>query len=561
MYVNYLNRIVKLVFYFYSKQVSPQLIILKLTVLSWSKYKLALLLSLRALIGLGLTNCLSPDVFAQQPPNIIYIMSDDHDADAISAYNNTYIKTPGIDRIAKEGMKFNKAFVGNSICAPARATLLTGQHSHMNGIKDNRTRFDSSKITLPFLLRDAGYQTAVIGKWHLHSYPAGFDYWKILPGQGLYVNPWFITMAGDTITQQGYATGIINDEAIQWISNRDTTKPFALLLHHKAPHRYFFPDLKYLEKFHLHKFPEPSTLYTDSVGRGSAWRMQTMNILTDMELCSDLKVDPDYLEDIPEYKPAPEQVIYYNAIMNRVPPKDRARYKEIYAERGELLRRLRPTGKELLAYKFQWYMQDYLACVASIDESVVKLLSFLDDEKLAANTILMYTSDQGFYLGENGWFDKRFAYDVSMNTPLLVRWPGHIAPGSESNELVQNIDFAPTILDAAGVTVPGFMQGISLKPLLTGKVNSLKRKYLYYHYYEYVKDHTVIPHTAVRGSRYKLIYFYTVNEWEFYDLDKDPAEQNNVINAPEHQKSIKEMKRTLTKLRRQYKDLEPAGSL
>ncbi len=500
-------------------------------------------------------------VFAQQKPNIIYIMSDDHDNDAISAYNQQFISTPNIDRIAKEGMKFNKAFVGNSICSPARATLLTGQHSHKNGVKDNRTRFDSSRVALPHLLKDAGYQTAVIGKWHLHSYPSGFDYWKILPGQGLYSNPRLITMKGDTITQQGYATDVITDEALGWLDKRDKSKPFALLFHHKAPHRYFFPNLKYLEEFHKKTFPEPSTLYTDSTGRGSAWRIQTMSILHDMQLASDLKVDPAYLMDIPEYKPDSTQIAYYHAILNRAPEKERARYKEIYAERGKLLRELRPTGKELLKYKYQWYMQDFLACVASIDESVGRLLDYLDKNNLSANTAVIYTSDQGFFLGENGWFDKRFAYDVSMQTPLLMRWPGKIKPGAADNNLVQNIDFAPTILDMAGATVPEWMHGISLKPLATGKQESLPRKYLYYHYYEFVRDHTVIPHLAIRGDRYKLIYFYTVNEWQLYDLLKDPAEQTNLINDASHDKIVRHLKLELNRLRDLYDDHEPAGEL
>ena len=409
---------------------------------------------------------LSAATSAQQP-NIIYIMSDDHDADAISAYSKKLIQTPNIDRLAKEGIKFNNAFVGNSICGPARATLLTGQHSHKNGVIDNRKRFDSSRMSMPKLLQAAGYQTAVIGKWHLHSYPAGFDYWKILPGQGLYVNPRLIEMTGDTITQQGYATDVITDETIKWLEQRDKSKPFVLLLHHKAPHRYFFPNLKYLEAFHTKTFPEPATLYADTMNRGSAWHIQTMSILRDMQLCSDLKVDPAYVMDIPEYKPDSTQIAYYKAIMNRVPEKQRIRYKEIYAERGKLLRDLRPTGKELLKYKYQWYIQDFLACVASVDENVGRILDYLDQKNLTKSTAVLYTSDQGFFLGENGWFDKRFAYDVSMQTPLLMRWPGQIKPGSITNSMVQNIDYAPTILDIAGVPVPGWMQGLSLKNLVT----------------------------------------------------------------------------------------------
>ncbi len=499
--------------------------------------------------------------FAQQRPNIIYIMSDDHDADAISAYNKKLISTPNIDRIANEGILFNRCFVGNSICSPARATLLTGQHSHKNGVKDNFTRFDSSKITMPKLLQQAGYQTALVGKWHLHSYPTGFDYWKILPGQGLYFEPRLINMNGDTNTYHGYASDIITDEAISWLNNRGKNKPFVLLLHHKAPHRYFFPPLKYIEQFHDKIFPEPATLYADTTGHGSAWRVQTMSILDVMKLSSDLKVDPEYLKDIPWLKPDSAEIAYYHAILNRIPQPDRDRIKEIYAERGKLLQQLRPERKELLKYKYQWYMQDYLACVASVDENVGRVLKYLDDNNLTKNTMIIYTSDQGMYLGENGWFDKRFMYDKSMKTALMIRWPGHIKPKTITNAMVQNIDFAPTILDVAGATIPGWMQGLSLVSLVTGKKTSLNRPYLYYHYYEYSKDHTVIPHLGIRGERYKLIYFYTVNEWELYDLKTDPMEQHNLIHSPARQKIFLQMKDELIKLRDHYDDHEPAGEL
>jgi arylsulfatase A-like enzyme len=498
---------------------------------------------------------------ARQRPNIIYIMSDDHDADAISAYNKTFIHTPNIDRLASEGMLFKRAFVGNAICGPSRATLLTGQHSHKNGFIDNRSRFDSSKVTFPKLLQQAGYQTAVIGKWHLVSYPTGFDYWKIVPGQGLYVNPRFITMKGDTITQKGYATDVITDESLNWLNNRDKNKPFLLLLHHKAPHRSFLPPLKYIQAFSNKTFPEPGTLFADTAGHGTAWRLQTMSLLPDMKLCSDLKVDPRYLADIPALKPDTAEVAYYNSTMNRIPEPERSAIKALYAKRGEILQKEKPSGKKLLQYKYQWYMQDYLACVASIDENVGRVLQYLDSTGLSNNTLVMYTSDQGFYLGENGWFDKRWMYDVAMQTPLLARWPGHIKPATVSNAMVQNIDLAPTLLQSAGVAVPGSMQGESLLPLLTGKIQKLKREYLYYHFYEYKADHTVLQHLGIRGDRYKLIYFYTVNEWEFYDLQTDPQEQHNLIHSGKHQILIEGMKNRLVLARKQYEDTEPAGEL
>lgn len=488
-------------------------------------------------------------------------MSDDHDADAISAYNKSLINTPGFDRIANEGIRFNKCFVGNSICSPARATLLTGQHSHKNGVKDNRTPFDGQRVTVPKLLSQAGYQSAIIGKWHLHSYPTGFDFWKILPGMGQYFDTRIINMTGDTLTTRGYATDAITTEAISWLDHREKDKPFVLFLHQKAPHRYFLPDAKHLEQFYTKKIPEPATLFADTAGHGSAWRTQTMSILNDMTLCSDLKVNPADLGNIPELTPDSAEVAYYNAIFRRMPAEERNRLQQIYAERGKILKEKRPRGKELLKYKYQWYMQDYLACVASVDDNTTRLLKYLDEKNLSNNTVVIYTSDQGMYLGENGWFDKRFMYDVSMGTPLMVRWPGKIKPQSVSNTMVQNIDFAPTILDLAGAKIPDSMQGRSLVPLLTGKQTSLNRPFLYYHYYEFGRDHTVVPHLGIRGERYKLIYFYTVNEWELYDLQRDPREQINLIHSSKHLSVIADLKKELNRQRDLYDDHEPAGTL
>ena len=513
-----------------------------------------------ALLLISFLILISSTAFAQQLPNIIYIMSDDHDAKAISAYDKSLTQTPNIDRIANEGMLFTRAFVGNSICAPARATLLTGQHSHKNGVKDNHTRFDSSKITMPKLLQQAGYQTAIVGKWHLHSYPTGFDYWKILPGQGLYFEPRLISMKGDTSTFHGYATDVITNEAIQWLDHRDKEKPFLLLLHHKAPHRHFFAPLKYIQKFHNKHFPVPSTLYEDTTGHGTAWHLQTMSILHDMELPSELKVDPKYLMNIPWLKPDSAEIADYHSIINRIPQPERNAIVETYKERGELIQKLKPKGKELLKYKYQWYMQDYIATVASVDENVGRLLDYLDKNNLTKNTLVIYTSDQGMYLGQNGWFDKRWMYDVSMRSPLMMRWPGHIKPKSIENTMVQNIDYAPTFLDVAGVAIPDWIQGLSLKPLITGKQKTLPRQKLYYHFYEY-NDLTVLQHLGIRGERYKLIYFYPVNEWELYDLKNDPGEQKNLIHLQHYQSVFIKMKKELQKQRDLYDDHEPAGDL
>ena len=489
-------------------------------------------------------------------------MSDDHDADAISVYNKKFITTPNMDRIAKEGMQFTNCFVGNSICSPVRATVLTGQHSHLNSIKDNRTPFDGNRITLPKLLQQAGYQTALIGKWHLHSLPTGFDYWTVLPGQGVYHSTRLVTMNNDTIRYNEYATSLITNKTLDWLKNqRDPGKPFFVMMHHKAPHRNWVPELKWLEVFSKKKFPEPPTLYADTTGKGAAFKNQRMSILKDMTLCTDLKIDPQYIMDIPHLKPDSNEIRSYHAFMNWIPEAERKRMKEIFAERGRLLQQLRPTGNELLKLKYQWYMQDYLACVASVDESVGDILKYLDESGLSKNTMVIYTSDQGFYLGENGLFDKRFMYDVSMQTPLLVKWPGKIKPGSVNTSLVQNIDFAPTMLDVAGVKIPDWMQGLSMKPILTGKQSAFARKELYYRYYEYPIDHYVIPHLGLREKQYKLIYFCTANEWEFYDMKADPTEQKNLIRIPKYQAEIARMKKNLVEVKAQYKDSEPAGDL
>lgn len=502
-----------------------------------------------------------PSLAQEKRPNILFIMSDDHDADAISAYQGTLIQTPGLDRMAREGMLFSRSFVSNSICSPARATILTGKYSHLNGVRDNRTPIDTSQYTYTKQMRKQGYQTALIGKWHLHSTPSGFDHFSVLPGQGNYYSPRFMNAKDTVVYRDGYATDEITRQTIEWLDQRDPKKPFAVMMHHKAPHRNWVPALKNLEKFSRMKFPEPPTLFADTAGKGAAFRHQKMRILQDMTLCVDLKIDPAYLMEIPHLKPSEQEIKGYQTQMNLIPEKTRQRIKEIYSERGKILRDKKPEGRELLALKYQWYMQDYLACVASVDESIARILDYLDEHHLSENTVVFYTSDQGFYLGENGWFDKRFMYDVSMQSPLIVRWKGHIKPNSKSDALVQNIDYTPTFLDLAGMAIPQDLQGLSLKPILLGKEKKLNRSSLYYRYYEFPVDHHVYPHLGVRTEKHKLIYFYTVNEWELYDLVKDPTEQKNVARDPAYQKVLKELKEELNRQRKHYKDNEPAGIL
>jgi len=486
-------------------------------------------------------------------PNIIYIMSDDHAYQALSAYGSVINKTPNIDRLANEGMIFQNAFVTNSICAPCRAVILTGKYSHLNGVKDNVDIFDSAQVTFPRLLQKAGYQTAIIGKWHLKSDPKGFDYWKILPGQGDYYNPDFITSKGRERIE-GYVTDIIGDLAIDWLENgRDKKKPFMLMCHNKAPHREWLPGPDHLKMYNGVKFPEPTTLFDDYSGRGSAAKLQEMTIMKNMSLSSDLKVRP---EDIKSIYPEDEQTIMpFKRSYSRMNEQQRKAWDEAYNPVGEEFKKNPPRGTDLLKWKYQRYLHDYLACIASVDDNVGRLLDYLEKSGLDKNTIVIYSSDQGFYLGEHGWFDKRFMYEQSLRTPLIVRWPGKIQPGSRCEQMVMNLDLAETFLDAAGVNIPADMQGTSLLPLLKGERPETWRDAIYYHYYEYPAVHMVKRHYGVRTTRYKLIHFYyDIDEWELYDLLNDPDELNNLYGKEGYEGITSDLKKKLEDLRIQYKD-------
>ncbi len=484
------------------------------------------LTSLIALCGI-LGNAQAAD--PAKRPNIVFIFTDDHASHAMSCYGSKVNKTPNLDRIAAEGVKFQNCFCTNSLCGPSRAVILTGKHSHLNGFIDNRSTFDASQQTFAKLLQKSGYQTSVIGKWHLVSNPTGFDHYEILVGQGPYYNPPMIR-DGEKVRHTGYTTSVITDLALDWLKNqRDPNKPFMLMFQHKAPHREWQPGPGYFDLYKDVEIPEPATLFDDYEGRGTAAKTQDMSMektLTPLDL---KLVPPNYLNE--------EQL---------------AMWHEAYDEENEAFRKADLKGKDLVRWKYQRYIKDYLRSVAAVDDSVGQMLDYLDESGLAENTVVFYSSDQGFYLGDHGWFDKRFMYEESLRMPFLCRWPGVTKPGSVNEDLVQNLDFAETFLDIAGVEVPKDMQGRSIVPLLKGETPSDWREAVYYHYYEYPAVHAVQRHYGVRTDRYKLIHFYNIDEWELYDLKSDPDELRNVVNESQYKEVIADLKSKLTDLREQY---------
>jgi arylsulfatase A-like enzyme len=507
-------------------------------------------------ICLFLSACSKNDTNSMRP-NIVFIMSDDHAYQAISAYSDKLIKTPNIDRIANEGILFTNACVTNSICAPSRATILTGKHTHIHGKIDNRMPFDTTNVTFPQILHDAGYQTAMFGKLHFGNNPKGFDEFKILPGQGRYYNPDFITNNGDTVIT-GYTTDIITDLTIDWLKNRrDDSKPFLLMYLHKAPHRPWLPAERYYKEYTRKTFPEPATLFDDYSGRGTAAKTAEMNILKHMFLGHDSKIYPEVFRELKIETSIKLDSASVTSMMNRFTDEQRIAWKAIYDPINDEFKKLYPqmTDEDLMRWKYQRYMQDYLACIAAVDENVGILLNYLEENNLDKNTIVVYTSDQGFYLGEHGWFDKRFIYDESFKTPLLVKWPNVIKPGSTSDEMVQNLDFAQTFLEIAGVKSPDDMQGESLMPLLTGDVKAWTREAVYYQYYEYPGWHMVKRHYGIVTKKYKLAHFYyDVDEWELYDRIKDPNEMQNVYNDSAYARIVVDLKKQLQELRIKYGD-------
>lgn len=505
-----------------------------------------------ATLALALAPSLS---FATDKPNIIFIFTDDHAYQAISAYGSMINHTPNIDRIAREGMRFDRALVTNSICAPSRAVILTGKYSHLNGVLDNRLRFDGSQQTFPKLLQAAGYQTAMFGKWHLKTAPTGFDAWEVLPGQGAYYNPDMRVGPGDTRRRhEGYATDIITDLSLEWLKERrDQDKPFMLMSQHKAPHRNWMPGPEHLSLYDGQHIWEPPTLFDDYSGRASPAAENRMEIGRHMVSAHDLKINP------PPDTPEDDRVLrqWMNSY-GRLTPAQKAMWDAVYGPKNEAMQKANLQGKDLIRWKYQRYIKDYLRCIASVDDNIGRILRYLDETGLAENTVVIYSSDQGFYLGEHGWFDKRWMYRESLRTPLVVRWPGVVKPGSTSRELVSNLDYAETFLEVAGVDVPPDMQGRSLVPLLHGNVPRNWRDSFYYHYYESQVAHGVPAHEGVRTHRYKLIRFYESDEWELFDLERNPEETQSIYGQAGMESVTAELKKELGRLRNTYGVTEPA---
>jgi len=468
---------------------------------------------------------------ASSRPNILYIMSDDHAYNAISCYGSKINQTPNIDRIAKEGMRFDSYFVTNSICGPCRAVILTGKYNHLNGFVRNGNRFHGEQQTFPKLLQKAGYQTAVVGKWHLSTDPTGFDYWHILYGQGPYYNPPMKTPQG-RVEHTGYTTDIITDETLKYLKEvRDPEQPFFLRSQHNAPHRNWQPGPKHLTMYDDVTIPEPDTLFDDYSNRAAPASKQEMTIARHMSRW-DLKL-------VPPGNLTPEQLKAWNAA---------------YEPKNEKFRESNLEGKDRVRWNYQRYIKDYLRCVASVDDNVGRVLDYLDESGLAENTVVMYSSDQSFYLGEHGWYDKRWMYEESLKNPLVVRWPGKVKPGSTSDTMTLNLDLAETFLDIAGVEIPGDMQGKSLVPILEGNTPEDWRTSMYYRYYEFPGPHMVAKHYGVRTDRYKLIYYPATDEWELFDLEQDPKELNSVYGDPAYQETVAELKKQLQALREKDKD-------
>ena len=493
---------------------------------------------------------------ADERPNILFIFSDDHAPHAIGAYGG-WLKsvnpTPNIDQLAAEGMLFVNSFCTNSICGPSRAVIQTGKHSHMNGFLNNGNRFDWNQQTFPKLLQQAGYQTAIFGKSHLAGKPQGYDNWTVLPGQGLYYNPDFITPEG-RMTVEGYCTDIVTEMGIEFLkSGRDADKPFLLMVQHKAPHRCWMPALRHLHLYDDIEIPEPDTLFDDYQDNAPPARHQELEI--------DRHMDPHYdlfLDLVPDEEPQAIQRVQDKSAwrnLKRFTPQQLTAWRQAWQPKDQAFHEANLSGKDLVRWKFQRYAKNYLRCIKGVDESVGRLQATLKELGLDDNTIVIYCSDQGFYVGDHGWYDKRWMYEESLKMPFVVKWPGVTQPGSRDEHLIQNIDYAPTFLTAAGASIPADIQGESLLPLLQGESPTDWRNSIYYHYYEFPSVHMVPRHYGIRTGRYKLMHFYEFGEeWELYDLKKDPDELTNLYGRAGKARLTSQLKGQLRGLQDYYQD-------
>ena len=504
------------------------------------------------LAAAGLSAC--SEAVEQERPNIIFIMTDDHTTQAMSCYGGNLIETPNMDRIADEGMRFDNCYATNALSGPSRACILTGKFSHKNGFTDNASTFDGSQLTFPKVMRENGYATGVVGKWHLISKPQGFDHWSILLGQneqGNYYKPVFYEN-GTVVNEDGYVTDVITDKAIEFIDEVHDEKPFMLMLHHKAPHRNWMPAPRHLGIFNDTVFPEPETLFDDYEGRGEAARSQDMNIENTLDDEWDLKLLTR------------EEILAGNNRLHdvyiRMPEEVQHKWDSVYAPRIAEYRSGKLQGDELVRWKYQQYMRDYLATAMSVDESIGRVMEYLEEIGELDNTVIVYTSDQGFFLGEHGWFDKRFMYEECLRMPFVIRYPKMIKAGSTSKAICMNVDFGPTFLDLAGIEVPSEMQGRSFRKVLEkkGRIPAGWREAAYYHYYEYPAEHSVKRHYGIRTSDCKLIHFYNdIDQWEMYDMKADPQEMRNVYDDPAYADKRAQMHRILEQVQQEYEDTDP----
>ncbi|TWT60221.1 sulfatase family protein [Rubinisphaera italica] len=506
----------------------------------------------RVLTILLLTNL--TQLSAAERPNILFIFTDDHAPHAIGAYEGwlqNVNPTPNIDKLAEQGMLFSNSFCTNSICGPSRAVIQTGLHSHLNGFRTNRDRFNGDQQTFPKLLQKVGYQTAMLGKWHLGTDPQGFDHWKVLPGQGDYYNPAFKTPQGREEVE-GYCTDLVTDMALDWLKNqRDSSKPFMMMCQHKAPHRTWMPPLRYLTLYDDVDIPEPATLFDRWEDNASPARHQEMEIDGHLNIVFDCFGPP-----IHNWDPYSGKSVDRSGAKNleRMTSEQLQAWNAAFDVKNNELKKLNLTGKDLVRWKYHRYIRNYLRCVKGVDDSVGRMMDYLKESGLDENTIVIYSSDQGFYLGDHGWYDKRWMYEESLKMPFIAKWPGTIKPGSVNTDLIQNLDYAETFLDIAGAPIPENMQGKSLVPLMKGETPDDWRDAIYYHYHEFPSVHMVAKHNGIRNDRYKLINFYQFGEWEFYDLETDPDELNNLYNDPAQSERIAKMKEQLQELEQQYQD-------